>query len=276
MTTFTEDFNRTDVTGLAGADLSLGQNTWHLTKNGSGVFSNTFASSQFFYAGASLSTGASSDHVVTVTTAAVSAGTSLNEEGFFGIDLCMNDSEFSVSGWEVDIHGTFNDGLWRYAVLVALTDGRVFNLNTLATSFMTGSIVQVGDTLTFQVVGQGTATVATLKQNGATVASFGQTELLAAGMVSGDFSLLPNGAWTQVVVGGNTANDNRIDNYTETVTAWPVGPVNHRLPALSSDVPYIQGNDRYQTLLCVNRGSTTTPPEFRYWYAGPPSWDESV
>ncbi len=277
MTVFTEDFIRSDVSGLDGQTVDLGVNNWFLTWNGSGVFSNSFSqtTTPSNPSGAALATLAG-DHVQTITTAAVSAGVSTNQTGSFFLSFGSNDEYGSINYWQLQVRGDFNDGLWRYSVSVALTNGNLFTLNDFNTSFMTGSIVNVGDTLTFQVTGQDTATVAVVKQNGVTLGTYGQAAMLAAGMVAGDFALLPDGTFDVIGTSGNVANDNRIDAYTDTATAWPPGPINYRLPAMSSDVPYLQGNDRYQTVLCVNRGTATTPPEFRYWFAGPPSWDESV
>lgn len=41
-------------------------------------------------------------------------------------------------------------------------------------------------------------------------------------------------------------------------------------------IPYITGNDRYQIVCCTDTGTTGSPPLFRYWYAGPPMWDEAL
>lgn len=48
------------------------------------------------------------------------------------------------------------------------------------------------------------------------------------------------------------------------------------LATLASDVPYLTSNDRYEIALCADRGTSTTDPEFRHWYAGPPLWGEAV
>lgn len=48
------------------------------------------------------------------------------------------------------------------------------------------------------------------------------------------------------------------------------------LPPLSSDVPFLSANDRYQVVAMPFRGSTTTIPEFRMWYAGAPLWNEEL
>lgn len=48
------------------------------------------------------------------------------------------------------------------------------------------------------------------------------------------------------------------------------------IPALTSDVPFLQSNDRYQLVVCVDQGTSTTTAEFRHWYAGPPLWSEAV
>ncbi len=45
-------------------------------------------------------------------------------------------------------------------------------------------------------------------------------------------------------------------------------------PKRSSDVPFVVGTDRYQLVVCARQGTSSTAPEFRYWYAGPPSWSE--
>lgn len=57
------------------------------------------------------------------------------------------------------------------------------------------------------------------------------------------------------------------------------GLARFRLVALESDVPFLLGNDRYQTVDCVAAGTSPgdgTAPEFRYWYAGPPPWAEAL
>lgn len=41
-------------------------------------------------------------------------------------------------------------------------------------------------------------------------------------------------------------------------------------------IPYIVGNDRYQIVCCTDTGTDSSPPVFRYWYAGPPLWDEAL
>lgn len=46
------------------------------------------------------------------------------------------------------------------------------------------------------------------------------------------------------------------------------------LPPLQSDVPFLVSNDRYQVVAVPYRGTTTTTPEFRYWYANAPNWDD--
>lgn len=46
--------------------------------------------------------------------------------------------------------------------------------------------------------------------------------------------------------------------------------------SLASDVPFIQGNDRYQVVVLAKQGTSTVAPEFRYWYAGPPEWEGSL
>jgi hypothetical protein len=43
-------------------------------------------------------------------------------------------------------------------------------------------------------------------------------------------------------------------------------------PAITSDIPFLVANDRYQTVVLADSGTTTTPPEFRYWYAAAPEW----
>lgn len=48
------------------------------------------------------------------------------------------------------------------------------------------------------------------------------------------------------------------------------------LGPISSNIPYITSNDRYQVVLCADLGSSTTTAEFRYWYAAPPLWGEAV
>lgn len=49
-----------------------------------------------------------------------------------------------------------------------------------------------------------------------------------------------------------------------------------RMPARTSDIRYLVGNDRYQVVVLANEGTSTTPPEFRYWFAGPPDWESSI
>lgn len=45
---------------------------------------------------------------------------------------------------------------------------------------------------------------------------------------------------------------------------------------MSEQIYYVTSNDRYQVLSVAARGTTTTPPEFRYWNASPPAWGEEV
>lgn len=39
---------------------------------------------------------------------------------------------------------------------------------------------------------------------------------------------------------------------------------------------FLTSNDRYQVVTCSYGGTSSTPPEFRYWYAAPPSWGEEL
>jgi hypothetical protein len=41
----------------------------------------------------------------------------------------------------------------------------------------------------------------------------------------------------------------------------------------TSDVPFLLTNDRYQAVALSYAGSTTTDPEFRYWFTAAPMWD---
>jgi hypothetical protein len=43
-----------------------------------------------------------------------------------------------------------------------------------------------------------------------------------------------------------------------------------------SGITFLTSNDRYQVVACSYGGSLSTPPEFRYWYAGPAPWAESL
>lgn len=41
-------------------------------------------------------------------------------------------------------------------------------------------------------------------------------------------------------------------------------------------IPFIAGNDRYQVVVCADRGTSAAIPSFRYWYAGAPLWNEEL
>jgi hypothetical protein len=43
-----------------------------------------------------------------------------------------------------------------------------------------------------------------------------------------------------------------------------------------SGIMFITSNDRYQVVTCSYGGSLDVAPEFRYWYAAPPSWAEEL
>ena len=43
-----------------------------------------------------------------------------------------------------------------------------------------------------------------------------------------------------------------------------------------SGITFLVSNDRYQVVACSFGGTLSTPPEFRYWYAGPAPWAESI
>jgi hypothetical protein len=43
-----------------------------------------------------------------------------------------------------------------------------------------------------------------------------------------------------------------------------------------SGIIFLVSNDRYQVISCSYGGSLSFPPEFRYWYAGPPPWAEDL
>lgn len=41
-------------------------------------------------------------------------------------------------------------------------------------------------------------------------------------------------------------------------------------------VPFLGANDRYQVVVCSDSGTSSSAPEFRYWYASTPTWEESL
>lgn len=41
-------------------------------------------------------------------------------------------------------------------------------------------------------------------------------------------------------------------------------------------VPFLGANDRYQVVVCADSGNAATAPQFRYWYASTPTWEESL
>lgn len=43
-----------------------------------------------------------------------------------------------------------------------------------------------------------------------------------------------------------------------------------------SGIIFLTANDRYQVISCSFGGDSSNPPEFRYWYAGPPGWAENL
>jgi hypothetical protein len=43
-----------------------------------------------------------------------------------------------------------------------------------------------------------------------------------------------------------------------------------------SGIIFLTSNDRYQVVSCSYGGTFSTPPEFRYWYAGPAPWAEDL
>lgn len=43
-----------------------------------------------------------------------------------------------------------------------------------------------------------------------------------------------------------------------------------------SGIIFLTSNDRYQVVACSYGGTLDTPPEFRYWYAGPAPWAEDL
>lgn len=44
----------------------------------------------------------------------------------------------------------------------------------------------------------------------------------------------------------------------------------------TSDIPFLQANDRYQVVAVSKRGTATTTTEFRYWYANEPGWGDRL
>lgn len=44
----------------------------------------------------------------------------------------------------------------------------------------------------------------------------------------------------------------------------------------TSDIMFLEANDRYQVVACAKRGTATTTSEFRYWYANAPLWNEAL
>lgn len=43
-----------------------------------------------------------------------------------------------------------------------------------------------------------------------------------------------------------------------------------------SGIIFLTSNDRYQVVSCSYGGTLDTPPEFRYWFAAPPAWAETL
>lgn len=66
--------------------------------------------------------------------------------------------------------------------------------------------------------------------------------------------------------------------------AYPFGTVPYigGLPAtitpidLQVGIPFMTGNDRYQVVVCADRGTSTSTPRFRYWYANGPLWGHEL
>lgn len=44
----------------------------------------------------------------------------------------------------------------------------------------------------------------------------------------------------------------------------------------TSGILFFASNDRYQVVVCAYGGTLDVAPEFRYWYAAPPSWAEEL
>lgn len=45
---------------------------------------------------------------------------------------------------------------------------------------------------------------------------------------------------------------------------------------LQLGIPFIAGNDRYQVVVCADRGTTSSTPQFRYWFANGQQWGHEL
>ena len=45
---------------------------------------------------------------------------------------------------------------------------------------------------------------------------------------------------------------------------------------LQVGIPFIAGNDRYQVIVCADRGTSASTPQFRYWFANGQQWGHEL
>ncbi len=45
---------------------------------------------------------------------------------------------------------------------------------------------------------------------------------------------------------------------------------------LQVGIPFMAGNDRYEVVVCADRGTSSSTPQFRYWYANGPTWGHEL
>lgn len=80
------------------------------------------------------------------------------------------------------------------------------------------------------------------------------------------------GGGSSAIPGGTLVAASTIGTWSGNGVVTLTYSTQEQAPARTSDIPWWVANDRYQTVVLSRQGTSTTAPEFRYWYAAAPEW----